>query len=134
MAQILEPAQWRWTQTNEVSAEGEGATTVESGTSTERLHQNRRVAALVVASLAPGPSLVCEWVVPTTDRAAELMRKRVEMYWALMPVRWRGGSTAELPSSIQVENTHTWRTYVLMLMPRGHSGTIELSQAQLELP
>ena len=52
----------------EVSAEGEGATAVESRTSTERVSSElARAAALVVASPASGPSLVCEWAVPTTD-------------------------------------------------------------------
>jgi hypothetical protein len=52
----------------EVSAEGEGATTVESETSTERVFlELARAAALDVASMASGPSSVCKWAVPTTD-------------------------------------------------------------------
>lgn len=52
----------------DVSAEGEGATAAESGTSTEGVSSELvRAAALVVASLASGPSLVCEWAVPAAD-------------------------------------------------------------------
>ena len=52
----------------EVSAEGEGAAAVESGTSTERdSSELARAAALVATSLPSGLSLVCELAVPTTD-------------------------------------------------------------------
>ena len=58
----------------EVSAEGEGATAVESGTSMEDVaFELATPAALVVASLASGPSLVgeaceaCEGAVPAAD-------------------------------------------------------------------
>jgi hypothetical protein len=52
----------------EVSAEGEGVTAAESGTSTERVGSElATTAALVVASLVSGPTLVCEEAVPAAD-------------------------------------------------------------------